>query len=116
MNESPDELRRRIEMLEDRSARTPTGARHGLIATVDDAGQPQDLVTVGVASGEHEVMAAWPDGPRLVAHFQDLREPLRVADLPAYCRGARLLDGVDVVEDDAVRDCGQRCRQLPTDR
>ena len=111
--ESPDELRRRIETLEDRisnlcaavlrvsatldletvlreivdSARTLTGARYGLIATVDDAGQPQDFVTAGLASGQHAVMAAWSDGPRLFAHFRDLREPLRVADLPAYVRG-----------------------------
>ena len=31
-------------------------------------------------------MAAWADGPRLFAHFRDLPEPLRVADLPAYVR------------------------------
>ena len=112
MKESPDELRRRIETLEDRisnlcaavlrvsasldletvlreivdSARALTGARYGLITTVDDAGQPQDFVTAGLASGVHAVMAAWADGPRLFAHFRDLPEPLRVADLPAYVR------------------------------
>ena len=112
MKESPDELRRRIETLEDRisklcaavlrvsasldletvlreivdSARALAGARYGLIATVDDAGQPQDFVTAGLASGVHAVMAAWADGPRLFAHFRDLQEPLRVADLPAYVR------------------------------
>ena len=32
-------------------------------------------------------MAAWADGPRLFAHFRDLAEPLRRADLPAYVRG-----------------------------
>ena len=110
MNESPVELRRRIERLEDRisnlcaavlrisasldletvlkeivdSARALTGARYGLITTVDDAGQPQDFVTAGLESGVHAVMAAWADGPRLFAHFRDQQEPLRVADLPAY--------------------------------
>ena len=113
MHESPDELRQRNRMLEDRvsslcaavlrvsatldletvlreivdSARALTGARYGLIATVDDAGRPQDFVTAGLASGVHAVMAAWADGPRLFAHFRDLQEPLRVADLPAYVEG-----------------------------
>ena len=112
MQESPDQLRQRNRMLEDRisslsaavlrvsasldletvlreivdSARALTGARYGMITTVDDAGQPQDFVTAGLASGVPAVMAAWADGPRLFAHFRDLPEPLRVADLPAYVR------------------------------
>ena len=113
MQESPDELRQRNRMLEDRvsslcaavlrvsasldletvlreivdSARALTGARYGLITTVDDAGRPQDFVTAGLASGVHAVMAAWPDGPRLFAHFRDLQDPLRVVDLPTYVQG-----------------------------
>ena len=112
MGENPDQLRQRIETLEGRisdlcaailrvsasldletvlreivdSARALTGARYGMIATVDDAGQAQDFVTAGLAPGIHTEMLAWPDGPRLFAHFRDLREPLRVADLPAYVR------------------------------
>ena len=113
MTESPAELRRRIETLEDRisklsaavlrinasldletvlreivdSARELTGARYGLITTVDDAGRPQDFVTAGLTPDQHADMAAWTDGRRLFEHFRDLREPLRVADLPAYVRG-----------------------------
>ena len=71
MRESPDQLRRRNRMLEDRisslcaavlrvsasfdletvlrdivdNACALTGARYGVITTVDDAGQPQDFVT-----------------------------------------------------------------------
>ena len=112
MKESPGELRQRIEMLEERisnlcaavlrvsasldletvlreivdSARALTGARYGLIATVDDVGEPQDFVTAGLAPGQHTEMAEWSDGPRLFAHFRGLREPLRVPDLPAYVR------------------------------
>jgi len=67
-------------------ARALTGARYGLIMTVDDAGEPQDFVTAGVAPGVHAEMLAWPDGPRLFAHFRNLSESLRVADLPAYVR------------------------------
>ena len=76
MKESPAELWRRIETLEDRisklsvaflrisasldveavlreivdSARELTGARFGLITTVDDAGQPQDFVQAGAGN------------------------------------------------------------------
>ena len=112
MADSLDEVRRRNEMLEKRisnlgaavlrvsasldletvlreiveSARALTGARLGVIATVDDAGRPHDFVTAGLASGYHAELAAWADGPRLFHHFRNVPEPLRVADLPAYVR------------------------------
>ena len=112
MKESPAELRLRIETLEDRisklsaavlrisasldletvlreivdSARELTGARYGLMTTVDDAGEPQDFVTAGLTPDQHTEIAAWTDGRRLFEHFRDLQEPLRVADLPAYVR------------------------------
>ena len=108
--ETPDELRRRNEMLEQRisslgaavlrvsasldletvlreivdSARALTGARLGLIVTVDAAGQPQDFVSAGLEPAYHAEMAAWADGPGLFEHFRNLPGPLRVADLPAY--------------------------------
>ena len=112
MQESPDQLRQRNRMLENRisslctavlrvsasldletvlreivdNACALTGARYGVITTVDDAGQPQDFVSAGLTAGEDEVLCAWSDGERLFAHFRELQEPLRVADLPAYVR------------------------------
>ena len=112
MKETRHEMRQRIEMLEARisklcaavlrinasldletvlreivdSARALTGARYGLIVTVDDAAQPQDFVTAGLTPDVPARMAEWPDGPRLFAHFRDLRESLRLADLPSYVR------------------------------
>ena len=68
------------------SARALTGARHGLIATVDAAGQPQDFVTSGLTPDEQRELLAWPDGPRLFAHLRDLPGPLRLDDLPGYIR------------------------------
>ena len=47
------------------SARALTGARYGVIATVDDSGRGQDFVTSGFTPDEHLQLAAWPDGPRL---------------------------------------------------
>ena len=68
------------------SARALTGARYGLIATVDGAGQVQDFVAAGFTPEERQVVTAWPDGPRLFEHFRDLTEPLRLRDLPSYVR------------------------------
>ena len=68
------------------SARALTGARYGAIATIDEAGVPQDFVTSGLTADEHRNMVEWPDGPRLFEYFRDLPGPLRLADVPAYVR------------------------------
>ena len=68
------------------SARALTGARYGAIATIDEAGAPQDFVTSGFTAEEHRNMEEWPDGPRLFEFFRDLPGPLRIPDLPAYVR------------------------------
>ena len=113
MKATPGELRRRIEALEERvsrlsgavlrisssldldtvlqevvdSARALTGARYGVIVTVDDKQRIEDFVTSGFTPDEKQQMAAWPDGPRLLKHFSALQAPLRLSDLPAYERG-----------------------------
>ena len=69
-----------------KSARALTGARYGAIATIDDAGVPQDFVTSGFTAGEHRKLVEWPDGPRLFEYFRDLPGPLRLADVPDYVR------------------------------
>ena len=112
MNESSTGLQRQIEALEERvtrlsdavlrisgsldletvlqevvdSARALTGARFGLIVTVDGTASVEDFVSSGFTPAEKNEMMAWPDGPRLFAHFRDLAAPLRLADLPAYVR------------------------------
>ena len=68
------------------SARALSGARYGLITTLDTSGQPQDFVSSGFTPEEHRQMAAWPDGPRLFEHFRALPGPVRLDDLPAYVR------------------------------
>ena len=110
---TPDELRRRIEALEERasrlsgavlrisssldldtvlqevvdSARALTGARYGVLVAVDDNQRIEDFVTSGFTPDEKQQMMDWPDGPRLLKHFSDLQAPLRLSDLPAYVRG-----------------------------
>ena len=68
------------------SARALTGARFGAIATIDEAGAPEDFVTSGFTEQAHRAMAEWSDGPRLFEHFRDLPGPLRIDDVPAYVR------------------------------
>ena len=68
------------------SARALTGARYGAIATIDEAGAPQDFVTSGFTADEHRHIMEWPDGPRLFEFFRDLPGPLRIPDVPAYVR------------------------------
>ena len=108
----PDELRREIAALRERisalsaaslrisasldletvlrevveSARSLTGARFGAIATIDEAGAPQDFVTSGFTEEQHRAMVEWSEGPRLFEHFRDLEGPLRIADVPAHIR------------------------------
>ena len=68
------------------SARALTGARYGVIVTVDDNGRAEEFVTSGFTPEEKEEMAAWPDGPRLFEHFRALDAPLRLSNLPEYVR------------------------------
>ena len=68
------------------SACALTGARHGVITTVDldQRDQVWDFVTCGLSPEERRTMVEWPDGLRFFGHLMELSAPLRVADLPAY--------------------------------
>ena len=68
------------------SARALTGARYGVIATVDEAGAPRDFVFSGFTPEERRELAAWPDSVRLFSHLRELPGPLRLADLAGYVR------------------------------
>ena len=63
-----------------------TGARCGVIATIDEEGLPQDFVTSGFTEEEHRTLVEWPDGPKLFAFLRDLPGPLRIRDAQAYAR------------------------------
>ena len=68
------------------SARALTGARWGIIATVDEAGAPLDFVFSGFTPEEQRELYTWPDHARLFEHFRSLPGPLRLADLSDYVR------------------------------
>ena len=68
------------------SARALTGARWGVIATVDEAGAPLDFVFSGFTPEEQHALYTWPDHARLFEHFRGLPGPLRIDDLSVYVR------------------------------
>ena len=68
------------------SARALTGARYGMIATVDDAGEIEEFIASGLSDDERRQMAEWPHGYAFFQHLRDLQGPLRLADLPGYIR------------------------------
>ena len=68
------------------SARALTRARYGIIATLDEAGEPQDYVISGATPDERRLLEEWPPALRFFEHLRDLPGPLRLADLPAYIR------------------------------
>ena len=72
------------------SARELTGARLGVMTTVDEQGAVQDLVTGGFSAKRRRQMLKWPDGPRFFDHLRHLSAPLRVANLPEYLRSLGL--------------------------
>ena len=67
-------------------ARSLTGARLGIIATVDEAGVPGDHVFSGFSPEEERELVEWSDGLALVEHLHELPGPLRVEDLTGYVR------------------------------
>ena len=69
------------------SARGLTGARFGVIATVDETGAPtRESVFSGFTPEELQELSAWPDSGRLFEHLRHLPGPLRLADLAGYVR------------------------------
>ena len=66
------------------SARALTGARYGVITTIDDAKQVEATVFSGFTPEEHERAVRWPAAMRLFEHFRDLPGVLRLSDLAAY--------------------------------
>ena len=65
-------------------ARSITGARHGLFVTLDELGEPRDIVTSGISDEVRSGMLAWKDGPRFFEHVRDIDVPLAHESLPQY--------------------------------
>ena len=75
-------------------ARSLTGARYGLIATVDEDGRPVRFVGSGVTATELRELEDWADGPRLFEHLARLPGALSFDDIPEYLRRQGFGSGV----------------------
>ncbi len=72
------------------SACSLTGARYGVITTIDANGEMQDFLTSGLTPEEHRQMAEWSDGAQLFRYLRNLSTPLRVANLSAFLQSMGL--------------------------
>ena len=71
-----------VEVVE--SARAITGARKGVIVTLDKKGVPREPLFSGLTPEEEGEQLAWPGNIPLFEHLRTLPGPLRAADFPAY--------------------------------
>ena len=109
---SPEELRRENQVLRDRisklssailrisvsldvatvlnevveSACALTGARNGVIMSIDEAGRIQEFIILGITPEEYRQLMAWPDRLEFFEHLQQLPGPIRMGDVPGYVR------------------------------
>ena len=71
-------------------ARSLTGARLGIIATIDESGAPGEFFFSGYTPEEQRELLAWPHGLQLFEHFRELPGPLRQGDFASYARALGL--------------------------
>ena len=72
------------------NARGLTNARYGVIATTDEAGGLDALLTSGTTDEQHSTLVDLPGGMRIFDHFSQLSGPLRVEDYGQYAESAGL--------------------------
>ena len=66
--------------------RSLTGARYGALAVFDDSGQVQDFIASGITPEERRLLGSLPQGLGLLGYLNEIREPLRLADLAKHSR------------------------------
>ena len=71
-------------------ARSLTGARLGIIVTIDESGAPGEYFFSGYTPEEQRELLAWPHRLRLFEHFRDLSGPLRQENFADYARALGL--------------------------
>ena len=72
------------------SARTLTGARYGVITTLDDEGRMEDLRVSGLTVEDARRIWEIPDGQRFFEYLCAIPGPVRVADLDSHARAMGL--------------------------
>ena len=82
----PDTVVRRIV----EAAQGLTGARRGIISTVDETGAPGEFFFSGYTPEEEAELLAWPHSLELFEHFRELPGPLRQGDFAGYAQALGL--------------------------
>ena len=67
-------------------ARGLTGARLGIIATVEESGAPGAYFFSGYTQEEQRELIAWPHALELFEHFREMDGPLRQEDFAGYAK------------------------------
>ena len=66
------------------NARELTDARYGALLTYEQSGGIQDFITSGISAEEIERMKVMPKGLGLLGYMNEIREPLRLADISGH--------------------------------
>ncbi len=72
------------------SARSLTGARHGVMTLLGDGGAFEDFLSSGLSGDESEQLWLMPDGLRIFQALTGISEPLRLTDLVEHLGGLGL--------------------------
>ena len=72
------------------SARDLTGARYGVIATRDEQGGLETVLTSGTSEDEHRQLVTLPAGAAIFAHFIAIAEPRRLDHYGDYAASVGL--------------------------
>ena len=67
-----------------------TGARHGGIATIDDAGKLESFITSGLSDEEHQKLIEEPATRRLLENVDEVVAPIRIPDFSGFARSLGL--------------------------
>ena len=65
-------------------ARSLTGATYGAITTLDDDGEPQDVLISGLNAEQREALLSYPRGRALHGYLSGLSQPLRIRDFVSH--------------------------------
>ena len=88
INESLDYIVVLQEVID--NARYLTGARYGVIASMDEAGGLDTVLTSGTTEDEHRQFMELPEGQKIFEHFRLLSAPASVADYYEYATAVGL--------------------------
>ena len=72
------------------SARTLTGARYGMMATLDQSGGSERLFSSGTTAEEHRQLEDTPGRIQFFEHIRRFPEPMRVSDFSSHLRSMGL--------------------------